>query len=365
MDVFAGRGRRGRAGRLRLPGRRLARVLARRRVALLPGPNGATRYLVGTLRHRARLQADPQARPRDGARRRGHDGPGRAAGADLERRRDRTRTVARRTLARLRAAHPRRDDLAQGAALRSPHRALAARPRDRGGARADGPDRGRHGRGHEGLARSPRLRVVARQPLDRDPGRREDPPGRCRERRRVHHRVHGAGASRDLGDGRPASGAARHDLHGEVPALDRLVPRREPSRLPGRGPDLDDGPAGRHPHPPHRRLLRPLRDRARLVAGRPRHRLHGLGAERARPRLARVGRRRHPRAAHHPRRRVHEHGVEPRRRRDRGHPGRGRDQPRPHGGQQRVLRVRGRAGVRRRGPAPSPRWRAPTPAAAR
>ena len=55
----------------------------------------------------------------------------------------------------------------------------------------------------------------------------------------------------------------------KFPALDRLVPRREPSRLPGRGPDLDDGPARRHSHAPHRRLLRPLRDRPRLVAGRP------------------------------------------------------------------------------------------------
>ena len=115
----------------------------------------------------------------------------------------------------------------------------------------------------------PGLRLGAGRPLDRDRGGGQDPPGRCRERRGVHHPLHGSRAAHHLGDGGAAAGRSRRDLHGEVPALDRLVTRREPPRVPGGRAHLGDGPPGRDPPKTDRRRLRALRDVAGLVPRRP------------------------------------------------------------------------------------------------
>ena len=141
--------------------------------------------------------------------------------------------------------------------------------------------------------------------------------------------------------GRPQA-ALGETLHGEVPALDRLVARRQPPRVSGGRAHLGDGPPRRDSRAADRRRLRPFRDVARLVSRWPRHRVHQLGRRGTGPCVARAGRRRHPATNNVARRRVPEHGVEPGRGEHRRHRWLGSHQSRADRRQQPVLRIRAR-----------------------
>ena len=194
--------------------------------------------------------ADPGTRPRDRQGLRRDRGTVPAAVPGVERRRDRARTVPRRTLARLRAPYPGRHDLVQGPPLRTPHRALPARSPHRGRAAARRSHRDRPRRGHEDRTGPPRLFLEPGQLGHLRAAGRTDRQGGRRQRRHRGSPVRRRGPAPGLRTGpRGVRHLGRH-LPGEDDPLAGGFAGWLGGGLPRRRTALPDDAAGRRPRAP-------------------------------------------------------------------------------------------------------------------